>query len=141
MLTVLRTVADMQKVYVYALGQASETAMMAMRGPASEIALGQWLIGQLDVPSADRSPAPHDYPVPDELRSSRIPGEVIRVHYLSNPRAPEEMNQILTALRTTGEIQKTFVYLERNAVIYRGAPDQLAVATLIIETMDQPVHH
>jgi hypothetical protein len=48
----------MQNVYAYAPQRASETAlwgsMLGMRCPKAEIDVGQWLIGQMDVASANR---------------------------------------------------------------------------------------
>ena len=58
---------------------------------------------------------------------------VVRVFYLKNVLTAQEIQEIVTAVRTVAEIQKIFTYQAQNAIIVRAEADKVAlIRTLIV---------
>jgi general secretion pathway protein D len=64
--------------------------------------------------------------------------QVMRVFYLSNVTTPQELQEIVTAVRSVADIQRLFVYNAQNAIIARGEADRIALAEKIIHDLDKP---
>ena len=64
--------------------------------------------------------------------------QVVKVFYLSNPTTPQEIQEILTELRTVLDIQKVFNYTSQNALIVRCDADTMALAEKVIADIDKP---
>ena len=64
--------------------------------------------------------------------------QVMRVFYLSNVNTPQELQEIVTAVRSVADIQRLFVYNSQNAIIARGEADRIALAEKIISDLDKP---
>ncbi|HET9319897.1 MAG TPA: cohesin domain-containing protein [Bryobacteraceae bacterium] len=63
---------------------------------------------------------------------------VVKVFYLSNVMTAQEMQEIVTALRTVAEIQKIFTYQAQNAIIIRAEADKVALAEKMVADLDKP---
>jgi hypothetical protein len=124
--TVLRTVADLQKVFSYGALNA-----LAVRAPAAQMTLVKWMIQAMDKDGGTReTKAP-------EFQIAGVRDPVVRVYYLANARTVEDMNRMITAVRTSGGIMKTFTLTDNRTVFMRGAPEQITTAESILLTMDQ----
>jgi general secretion pathway protein D len=64
--------------------------------------------------------------------------QVMKVFYLSNVNSPQELQEIITAVRSVADIQRLFVYNSQNAIIARGEADRIALAEKIIADLDKP---
>ncbi len=64
--------------------------------------------------------------------------QVVKIFYLSNVTSPQELQEIITTLRTVTAIQKIFNYTSQNALIIRAESDQMALAEKIIADLDKP---
>src|SRR5262249_11756569 len=64
--------------------------------------------------------------------------QVTKVFYLSNVNTPQELQEIVTAVRSVADIQRLFVYNAQNAIIARGEADRIALAEKIISDLDKP---
>ena len=64
--------------------------------------------------------------------------QVMKVFYLSNVNTPQELQEIVTAVRSVADIQRLFVYNAQNAIIARGEADKIALAQKIISDLDKP---
>jgi general secretion pathway protein D len=64
--------------------------------------------------------------------------QVMKVFYLSNVNTPQELQEIVTAVRSVADIQRLFVYNAQNAIIARGEADRIALAEKIISDLDKP---
>src|ERR1700678_4112122 len=53
--------------------------------------------------------------------------QVVKVFYLSNVTAPQEMQEMLTVLRTVVDVQKVFNFTSQNALIVRCEADTMAL--------------
>ncbi len=64
--------------------------------------------------------------------------QVVRVFYLSNLTSPQEMQEMLTVLRTVVDVQKVFSYTGQNALIVRAEADTMALVEKLISDLDKP---
>ncbi|HWQ52918.1 MAG TPA: cohesin domain-containing protein [Bryobacteraceae bacterium] len=64
--------------------------------------------------------------------------QVMKIFYLTNPMLPQELQEIVTAVRAVADIQRLFVYNAQNAIIARGEADRIALAEKIIRDLDKP---
>jgi general secretion pathway protein D len=64
--------------------------------------------------------------------------QVMKVFYLTNVTKPQDLQEIVTAVRSVADIQRLFVYNAQNAIIARGEADRIALAEKIIHDLDKP---
>ncbi|MFB3829282.1 MAG: cohesin domain-containing protein [Bryobacteraceae bacterium] len=64
--------------------------------------------------------------------------QVTKVFYLTNVTTPQELQEIVTAVRAVADLQRLFVYQAQNAIIARGEADRIALAEKIISDLDKP---
>jgi general secretion pathway protein D len=64
--------------------------------------------------------------------------QVMKVFYLNNTTTPQELQEIVTAVRSVADLQRLFVYNAQNAIIARGEADRIALAEKIIHDLDKP---
>ncbi len=64
--------------------------------------------------------------------------QVVKVFYLSNVTAPQEMQEMLTVLRTVIEVQKVFSFASQNALVVRCEADTMALVEKLIADLDKP---
>lgn len=64
--------------------------------------------------------------------------QVVKVFYLSNVTGPQELQEMLTVLRTVVDVQKVFNYTAQNALIVRAEADTMALVEKLISALDKP---
>ena len=64
--------------------------------------------------------------------------QVVKVFYLSNVTTPQEMQEILTVLRTVVDVQKVFNFTAQNALVVRAESDTMALVEKLISDLDKP---
>lgn len=64
--------------------------------------------------------------------------QVVKVFYLSNPTTPQEIQEMLTVLRTVFDVQKVFNYTSQNALVVRCDADTMALVEKEIADLDKP---
>jgi general secretion pathway protein D len=64
--------------------------------------------------------------------------QVARVFYLTNVTTAQELQEIVTAVRSVADIQRIFTYNAQNAIIVRAEADRIALAEKIISDLDKP---
>jgi hypothetical protein len=126
--TDIRTIADIRRLFTYN-GRA-----INLRGTASQIALSEWLVSELDQPANQppRTPAPHEY------RLSGTVEEVVRVFYPTHTGTPQGLQEMATDVRTIGNIRRLFTYNGPSALILRGTASEIALAEWLVNQLDQP---
>jgi hypothetical protein len=132
LLTVLRTVADVQYIYPFTSNHA-----LVMRGKDWEMSFAEWIIEQLDQPiQAKPDPATREFTVggPDY----RGMGHGARINFLANMTSPLQAQELLTVVRTVSDIQKVFSYSARHALVLRAGDTDLKRAEWIIQQLDAP---
>ncbi len=64
--------------------------------------------------------------------------QVAKVFYLQNVNGPQELQEIVNAVRSVADIQRFFPYNSQNAIIAKGSADQIALAEKILHDLDKP---
>jgi hypothetical protein len=126
-LTVLRTVADVQKLFF-----RSEPKMIAYRADPSNANLVEWLLPKLDIPSGDLSHTSNRFKLPTPARDGS--DDILQIFYLKPPVAVDQFNGLMNALRTKVYIQKTFGTTSPPVLVVRGSPVQLSESEQLIFT-------
>ena len=63
---------------------------------------------------------------------------VSQTFYLSNVSVPQELQEIVNAVRSVTELQRVVAFNSQNAIIVRGESDQVALAAKMIHDLDKP---
>jgi len=127
-LTILRTVADVQKIFAFNPNRA-----MVMRGPAWQLAFSDWIMDQLNVGGAGN--------LASSVRAFRVGGPYpsqteARTFILGSMTTQLQVQELLTTLRIVGEIQKIFSYTATRALVLRAAGSDLERAEWIVQQLD-----
>jgi general secretion pathway protein D len=64
--------------------------------------------------------------------------QVTRVFYLANVIAPQEIQEIVTVVRSVVDLQRVFPYSGQCAIVARGEADKIALAEKVIQDLDKP---
>ena len=128
MITVLRTVARINKVFQY-----TPPGVLAVRGSTGEIRMSAWIIQELEQAAAratagqpSANTGVHEY---------RVPGgsSLVRVFYSADYRAPKQLIDMASLLRTSTGIQRAFADVSAGVLVAFGTPDQIAQAAKVLE--------
>jgi hypothetical protein len=92
-MTVLRSVVGIQKTFI-----DTSVSAIPVRGTAADIAIAQWLIDSLDIPTGPNTAVPTDR----ELNVPATAGDssLIRVFYISPNTPPAGLDGVLTRLQS-----------------------------------------
>jgi general secretion pathway protein D len=84
--------------------------------------------------------SPNTIFITDDNRNKRQDYEeqVLKVFYLSNVNTPQELQEIVNAVRAVTELTRLMPYNSQNAIIARGEADRIALAEKIIAGLDKP---
>jgi hypothetical protein len=127
-LTMLRTVADILRVFNFTTRQA-----IVMRAKSADVAFAEWIVDQLNIPAGQKLDAtPRVYP------GATAFGYAARLNYLTNISGPLGVQQALTVLRTVGDIAKVFNYSSLPALALRGKETDVDRAEWMIQELNQP---
>jgi general secretion pathway protein D len=63
---------------------------------------------------------------------------VAQTFYLNNVSAPQEIQEIVNAVRSIAELQRVVAFTSQAAIIVRGEADQVALASKMIHDLDKP---
>jgi len=64
--------------------------------------------------------------------------QVMKTFYLHNVSSPQEIQELVNAVRTVPELTKVFPDTAQNAIIVRGEADKVALAQKIVHDLDKP---
>ncbi len=131
LVTSVRSVADARKLYTYSALRA-----IAVRGPADQMALLEWLFQQLDKPTDPQSLAQQDSS-PREYHLAGGDDPVVRVFYLPHSGTVAQFQKIVNEVRTTTKVRRAYTYNAPRAVVFRGTVAQIAQADRMIQERDK----
>jgi general secretion pathway protein D len=63
---------------------------------------------------------------------------VMKVFYLKNVTTTQELQEMVTNIRSMTDIKRIFAYNSQSAIIVRGEADQVALAEKIVNDLDKP---
>jgi hypothetical protein len=126
--TAVRTVADIRRVFTYNAPMA-----VVMRGSEDQIALGEWLVNEIDQPLSAHTASVHAYRMAAGFTRDE---SAIRVFYLAHTPTVQEFQEVATAVRTIADIRRVFTYNAPRAMIVRGTPDQITLSAWLVDQLD-----
>jgi hypothetical protein len=123
----IRTTTEIRRLFT-----VNATRAMTVRGTPEEMAMVEWLAGELDTPAgAQPSQASKEY---------RVPGaadDVMRVFYLPSAQSVQDFQGVVNAVRSATQIRSVFTYNAQRAVAIRGTANQLALAENMIHDLSR----
>ena len=63
---------------------------------------------------------------------------VAQTFYLTNVSSPQEIQEIVNAVRSIAELQRVVAFTSQNAILVRGEADKVALASKMIHDLDKP---
>ena len=123
--TNVRAIVDMRRLFIYNTLHA-----MAVRGTNSQVTMAAWLVNQLDQPVGVVSPAPNQYQLATD--------DIAQVFNTTNPQNPQQLQEMVTTMRSIGDIQRIFIYNARKTIVARSTPDRIALAAWLVKQLDRP---
>jgi hypothetical protein len=132
--TAVRSTADIRRLFTYYAPRA-----VAVRGTADQVAMAEWLFGQMDKPAVPPVPAQQT----ENLASQeyRLPGSgenVLRVFYLRHTETIQDFQELVVLVRSITDTRRVFTYSSPRAVATRGTADQIALAEWLFNQLDRP---
>lgn len=64
--------------------------------------------------------------------------QVSRIFFLNNVSTPQEIMEILSAVRGIADIQRIYPFNSQNAILIRAEADKIALAEKLIQDLDKP---
>jgi hypothetical protein len=125
--TTLRSVGDIPRLFIY-----NTLNMVAARGTGQQISLAAWLLDQLNQPANVTAPPPHEYKLSG--------GDVARVFELTYPQNPQQLQEIVTLIRSVGDISRVYVCNARRAIALRATAERVALAAWLVSELDKPLN-
>jgi type II secretory pathway component GspD/PulD (secretin) len=124
MATILRVVGGLTAVSV-----DPEAPAIKVTGIPDELAMSGWIIRNLD----QAAPSPEAYLVAGKS------DDAIRVFHLTRAAAspPQAIQELLTVIRTIGDVQKTFHYVDHADVVVRGRASELRLVEFLVGALDR----
>ena len=124
----IRSVVELRNV---AADPAQRTVTVG--GNAEQLTFTAWLFTDLDKPAG----APANLVVRENsFPDSRAPS--VRIYYPAHIATPQQLQELVNGIRSIAELQRVVVVNGVNAIIARGAPEQVALADWIVRELDQP---
>jgi hypothetical protein len=123
--TVIRTVAGVRQVFLN-----DEQKSVTVRGTVDEVRLAEWLVAVLDRPAT----VPQEYAMPG-------PGDDrVRVFHLTHAETPQDLNEMVTLIRTLADARHVSVYNPPKALVLRGNAWRISLAEWLIGELNQPAN-
>jgi hypothetical protein len=128
----MRTTADIRRVFTY-----QRTKTIVMRGTAEEVALGEWLVQQLDKSATggaeargSQSSSMYRYDTPYESAN------MVKVVFVPQFTAIKNFQEFATQVRIAANMRRVFTYNAPRAIALRGTIDQIAIADRMVRELD-----
>ena len=105
---------------------------LTVNGTDSQVGVASWLVQQLDLPAAAASAGVHEY------RPPASDDDVVRVFYLQHAPRPQDLQEIVTAIRSVADVQRLFVCNRLKAIIARASNQRIALSAWMVDQLDLP---
>lgn len=119
--TMVRSIAEIRRMFTI-----NEPRALAALGTSSQMALAEWLFGEMGKPAA-----PFEYRMPEG-------GDVVRVFDLPHTPTTRDLQEIVSLVRATAQFRLVFTYSETRAFAVRGSAGQIAPAEWLVNELDNP---
>lgn len=126
--TAVRSVGDVRRVFTYNLPKA-----LVVRTNRDQMALADWMIGQLDQPANAHSGGEHEYHM---TAGFQFDDSDTRIFYLTHAATAQDFQEVATTIRSIADIRRVFTYNAPRALVIRGATEQIALAAWLVNQLD-----
>ena len=125
----MRTIGDMNRAF-----PVNSVGVVVFRGTTEQVALGEWLLGQVDLAAGQQGPAPHQqlFTAPWDKSTSQA-----RVFYFAHAESPQAIQEITNAVRVNAHINRAYPCMGTRLLALRGSPEQIAQAADLISQLDR----
>jgi hypothetical protein len=128
-INLIRTTADVQRIFPYTARRA-----IALRGTPAQIALAEWLFGELNQAASPQANTMDAY----QHSAPSGGGDSVRLFFFTHNETEEDLQEIVNLIRTTADIQRIFPYAARRAIALRGSAAQIALAEWLFHQFGAP---
>ena len=116
----------------------TERRAVTLRGTAAQLALAEWLMGELDVSAGQPSLAQHSQePASHEVLVADS-DDLLRVFRLKHAATDTDLQEISTLFATITDIQSVFTNSAARALVARAAPGKIRAAEWLVDALDKP---
>jgi hypothetical protein len=122
--TMVRNAASVPQVSV-----ETSTATLTFSGPPDAVNFAEWILPQVDKTAGDSGL--HEYKLPS--------GDIGRIGFLSNVPTAQNVQELMTIVRTVADVRWIQILASNRAIVLRGPEWQIAFAAWIIGQLDQPL--
>jgi len=132
--TAIRTVVDLQRLFPFEAHKA-----IVCRGTPEKIAAAEWMVNQVlpyggQAPGGDSQP----YLMGPERLEKEDGNSFIQIFRMDPKSTDPELTAMVTAIRTTADLQRLFPFSSGKALILRASPAKVAAAGWIVHEMAKP---
>jgi hypothetical protein len=103
---------------------------ITVSGTDAELGLAAWLVEHFDSEQPQTATAQYAFP--------GSPDDTVRIFYLVNVPAQSILNEMVTSLRVTADIQRIFTCTPQNAIAMRTTAAKAQLAEWLIQQLDVP---
>jgi len=122
--TLIRSTGGIQQIWADDLQRT-----VSVTGTSAQLDMAAWYVKQLD--RATPPPSPQDYQAGSD--------DTVRMFFLSHVSTSQQLQEVVTNLRAIIDIKRLFIYDTLHAVATRGTGSQIAMATWLVNQLDQAV--
>jgi hypothetical protein len=125
----VRSIGEIRNVSVDPLQRT-----LTVGGTADQLAFTAWLFTDLDKPAGSSTSLVIRENLHPDPRASAV-----RIFYLSRVSTPQQLQELVNAIRSIAELQRVVVVTAAGAIVARGEPSQVVLAEWIVREIDQSV--
>jgi hypothetical protein len=129
----VRVITEIGRVY-----QMPSARAVCLRGSSAQVAASTWLVPRLDQPiRAPGQAGTHQFTIPGAPdQPGHTPGSTVSVFYLIHTTSQQQLQEVVNAVRVTGDITHLCQDTTPMAIAMRGHPEQVALAGFLIGALD-----
>jgi hypothetical protein len=105
-----------------------------MRGTADQMAMAEWLVGELDQPAGGNSAlsqAGHEFQVTGT-------DQIVHVFHFADSTTAQQFVDIAAQARRAQKLEQVYICYSQRALSVRGTLDQIALTEQLIQEMMKP---
>src|SRR5262245_51567036 len=123
----IRAITAMQQVSL-----VMESKALAVRGTAAQVSVAEWLFRTLDQKPGASSPSKGEFAMPGAA------DDLARVFYIPSAGNPQNLQEIVNAVRSVMEVQRVATCTQPMAIAMRGTSAQIVATEWLIRALDRP---
>lgn len=134
----IRAIAELVRVM-----PVNEQRAVVLRGDLDRMGLAEWLFNELEKPANAQPSAPldaerHEYRF---QTGSDHNDDVARVFYLAHTGNPQDLERIISTIRTMAKITRLMPASEQNALVLRATGVQIVEAEQLVQRFNSAYSH